>query len=152
MRRKEREITSRAAIDLILHSSTVMNLAFADNNIPFLVPVFYAYDGSVLYFHSAQAGTKIDIMKRNSTVCFEISVDQGFIEDDLACDFEAKHRTVIGLGKTSFIEDDAEKINVLNMIVGRFSDRKFAYPKGNLDHTAVIRIDIQSIKGKTHGY
>lgn len=152
MRRKEREISNRAEIDGIINASTVMNLAFADNNIPFLVPVFYAYDGSVLYFHSAQAGTKIEIMKRNNVVCFAISVDQGFIENDLACDFEAKHRTVIGLGKTSCIEDESEKIRILDMIVSRFSDKKFEYPKGNLAHTAVIRIDIDSIKGKTHGF
>jgi len=41
---------------------------------------------------------------------------------------------------------------VLDLIVGRFSDKKFEYPKANLVHTAVIRIDIDSIKGKTHGY
>jgi len=152
MRRKEREITSRQDINAIIRSTTVMHLGLADNNIPFIVPVFYAYDGGVLYFHSAQVGTKIEILKRNNTVCFEISVDQGFIEHDLACDFEAKHRTVIGLGKASFIEDEAEKITVLDLIVGRFSDKKFEYPKANLVHTAVIRIDIDSIKGKTHGY
>jgi len=152
MRRKEREISSRTEIDAIIQSSTIMHVALAENNIPFVVPVFYAYDGVSLFFHSAQSGSKIEIMKRNPNVCFEISVAEGVIESDTACDFEAKHRTVIGFGTTSFIEAEAEKIDVLNLIVARFSPKKFLYPSANLNNTAVIRIAIASIKGKMHGY
>ncbi len=152
MRRKEREITGREEIDAVIRSAKVMHLALADNNIPFLVPVFYAYDGMALYFHSARMGTKIEIMKRNNNVCFEISVDHGVIESDMACNFEAKHRTVIGFGKATFVEDEVEKIKVLDMIVAQFSDKKFEYPKTNLNSAAVIRIDIESIKGKKCGF
>jgi len=152
MRRKDREITGRAEIDAIILSAKVMHLALADNNIPFIVPVFYAYDGKSFYFHSSRAGTKIEIMRRNNNVCFEISIDHGVIESDSACDFEAKHRTVIGFGKAAFIEEEADKIKALDMVVAQFSDKKFVYPQGNLNHTAVIRIDIESMKGKKHGF
>lgn len=151
MRRKEREITDRKEIDGIIHTGKMMHLALSDNNLPFLVPVFYAYDGTSLYFHSAKAGTKIDIMKKNNNVCFEISIDNGVVESDMACDFEAKHRTVIGFGKAIFVEDEDQKIAVLNKIVAQFTHEKFEYPKGNLNATAVIRIDIEMIKGKKHG-
>jgi nitroimidazol reductase NimA-like FMN-containing flavoprotein (pyridoxamine 5'-phosphate oxidase superfamily) len=151
MRRRDREITDRAEIDAIIRSAKVMHLALADNNVPFLVPVFCAYDGTALYFHSAQAGTKIDIMKRNSNVCFEMSVDHGVIESGMACDFEAKHRTVIGFGRATFVEDEAEKIKAIDMVVARLSSKTFEYPKANLKRTAVIRIDIESIRGKKHG-
>lgn len=152
MRRKDREISDRAEIDAIIRSAKVMHLALADNNIPFLVPVFYAYAGTALYFHSAPVGTKIEIMKRNNNVCFEISVDHGVIESDIACDFEAQHRTVIGFGKATFVEDEVEKIKALDMIVAQFSSKKFEYPKTNLNCTRVIRIDIESIKGKNYGF
>ena len=151
MRRKQREITDTAEIADILKKGQVMNLALADNNIPFTVPVFYAYDGVAVYFHSALAGTKIEIMKKNSLVCFSVSIDNGVIESDKACDFEAKHRTVIGLGNAVFVEDEAEKIKALDMIVALFTDKKFEYPLSSLKGTAVIRIDIESIKGKKHG-
>lgn len=151
MRRKEREIVDRKEIDEILFAGKVMHLALANDNLPFLVPVFYAYDGKSLYFHSAKAGTKIEMMKRNNNVCFEISIDNGIVESDLACDFEAKHRTVIGFGKVVFVENENEKIDVLNRIVAQFTSRSFEFPKGNLQATAVIRIDIESVKGKKHG-
>lgn len=152
MRRKDREITDRKEIDAIIRAEKLMRIALVDDNVPFLVPVFYAFDGTALYFHSAQAGKKIEILKRNNNVCFEISVDHGIIESDAACDFEAKHRTVIGIGKAVFIEDEAEKRKALDLIVAHFSDKKFGYPKENLNHTAVIRIDINSVKGKKHGF
>jgi nitroimidazol reductase NimA-like FMN-containing flavoprotein (pyridoxamine 5'-phosphate oxidase superfamily) len=150
MRRKEREITDREEIDEILFSGKVMHLALSDDNMPFLIPVFYAYDGTSIYFHSAKAGTKIEIMKRNNNVCFEISIDHEIVEHDMACNFEAKHRTVIGFGKAEFVEDEIDKITALNRIVARFTDRKFEFPKGNLNATAIIRINIVSVKGKKH--
>ncbi|WP_459855844.1 pyridoxamine 5'-phosphate oxidase family protein [Humidesulfovibrio idahonensis] len=152
MRRMDREVTDRAEMDAIIGAGKVLHLALADGDMPFVVPVFYAYDGAALYFHSAKAGTKIDIMQRNSKVCFCITVDHGIIESDKPCDFEARHRTVIGFGRAVFVEDEAEKIKALNMIVGRFTDKAFEYPKANLKTTAVVRIEIASLKGKKHGF
>lgn len=152
MRRKDREITDRAEIEAIMRAAKVMHLALADNNMPFLVPVFFAYDGTALYFHSAPAGTKVEIMKRNNNVCFEMSMDHGVIASEKACDFEARHRTVIGFGKAVFVTDEGEKIRALDSIVAQLSDQKFDYPKANLERTAVIRIDIASVKGKKHGF
>jgi nitroimidazol reductase NimA-like FMN-containing flavoprotein (pyridoxamine 5'-phosphate oxidase superfamily) len=151
LRRQDREISDRAEIDAILRAARVMYLALADNDVPFVVPVFFAYDGVAVYFHSAQAGTKVNILKRNPTACFAVSIDHGVVESARACDFEAKHRTVIGCGTAAFIEDEEDKVRALDRIVARFSDRKFDYPAANLAHTAVIRIAIESLKGKKHG-
>jgi len=152
LRRKDREITDRTEIDAIINEATVLHLALANGNTPFVVPVFYAYDGAALYFHSAKAGSKIEILKRNNAVCFCITVDHGIIESEVPCDFEARHRTVIGTGTAAFIEDEDGKRTALDAIVARFTDRKFDYPKANFKATAVIRIAIDSIKGKKHGF
>ncbi|THF65992.1 pyridoxamine 5'-phosphate oxidase family protein [Pseudothauera nasutitermitis] len=151
MRREAREIKDRKEIDAILGAARLMRIALTDGNVPFLVPVFYAYDGQALYFHSAPQGSKVEIMKRNDLVCFEVSIDHGIIEDEMICDFEARHRTVIGLGRTRFVGDRAEKIRALDLIVARFTNRAFEYPVANLDRTLVVRIDIDSVKGKQHG-
>jgi uncharacterized protein len=151
MRRKDREITDRDEINAILASGKVMHLALCDGATPFLVPLFYAFDGTALFFHSANAGRKIEILKRNSQVCFSVSLDHGVIESDQACDFEARHRTVIGFGIASFVESHEEKIQALDRIVGQFTTAAFKYPEANVRCTAVIRIDIASVKGKKHG-
>lgn len=152
MRRKDREITDRNEIDEIIRSTNVMHLALSSDSIPFVVPLFYVYDGGSLYFHSAKAGTKIDIIKKNNRACFEITVDHGIIPDNNACDFEAKHRTVIGLGSVYFVEDLTEKKRILQRIIGRFSDKTFDLPDARVNNTIVARIDFDSIKGKKHGF
>ena len=152
MRRDEREITDPAQIDAILQHGRVMYIALAANDIPFLVPVFYVWNGVSLWFHSARSGSKIDIMRKNSRVCFAVSNFDGIIDDPLACNYEARHRTVIGLGKTHFVDDDAEKITMLHQLMARFSDKTFTFPAANVKATQVVRIDIDSLKGKQHGY
>lgn len=152
MRRKDREITDRAEIDAILHAAKFMHLALADDNVPFLVPLFYAYDGRVLYFHSARSGTKIEILKRNNRVCFCVSLVEEVLDNEVACDFEVKHRTAIGTGRAAFVEDAEEKRRALDAIVARFTTKKFAYPAANFAVTTVVRIEIDSLKGKKHGF
>ncbi|MBP2198837.1 pyridoxamine 5'-phosphate oxidase family protein [Pantoea cypripedii] len=152
MRRDEREITEPAQIDAILQEGRVMYIALACEDMPFLLPVFYVWDGTALWFHSARSGSKIDMMKRNANICFAVSSYGGIIEDPLACNFEARHRTVIGLGKTHFVDDDSEKVTMLHRLMARFSDKTFTFPAANLTATQVIRIDITSLKGKQHGY
>lgn len=151
MRRKEREITDKNEIDEILYKGKVMHLALSEDNSPFLVPLFYAYDGKSVYFHSAKAGTKIEILKKNKKVCFEVSIDNGIVESESACDFEARHRTVIGFGKAFFVENKEEKVGALNKIVAKFTEKKFEFPEGNLNATTVVRIEIDLLKGKKHG-
>lgn len=151
MRRKDREITDRAEIDAILAEGNLMRIALVDGDMPFLVPVHYVFDGKDLFFHSAKAGSKMEILARNDNVCFEVGLDHGTIEAEVACDFEARHRTVIGIGKARAVEAEAEKVAVLDRIVARFTDRRFEYPKATLAHTAVTRIEIVSVKGKKHG-
>ena len=150
MRRHHREIKDRSEIDAILCRETVMHLALSDNNVPFVVPLFFAYDGTSIYFHSARFGTKMEILQHNSNVCFEVSINEGVIHSDAACDFEARHRTVIGFGYARMVLDTAEKTKALDLIVARFTDKKFDYPKDTLERTQVVRIDITAIKGKSY--
>ncbi|WP_264645802.1 pyridoxamine 5'-phosphate oxidase family protein [Candidatus Symbiopectobacterium sp. NZEC127] len=152
MRRDEREITDPTIMDAILREERVMYIALANNDVPFLVPVFYVWDGTALYFHSARSGSKIELIKRNNTLCFAISHYGGVVEDALACNFEARHRTVIGMGKAQFINDNQEKIPILQRLMAGFTDRHCAFPDANLQATLVIRIDIDSMKGKQHGF
>ena len=152
MRRTDRLVTDENVINDILSNNHLMHVALSENNIPFLVPLFYAWKNKALYFHSASNGTKIKILKNNPVVCFEVSDYQGIIPNEMACNFEAKHRTVIGLGKAEFITDIHEKISALDDIVARFTEQKFEYPSAQIAHTNIVKISIESMKCKQHGF
>ena len=66
--------------------------------------------------------------------------------------FETKHRTVVGHGRAEFVEDAADKRRALDLIVAQFSDQTFDYPENTVRNTVVVRIEIETIKGKKHGF
>lgn len=77
---------------------------------------------SISIFHSAKAGSKIDILNKQSGLLCHFHTTR-CDESDLACNFEGKHKTVIGTGLAeSFTEQ--EKIAVLDKIVGLFTTKR----------------------------
>ena len=51
-------------------------LGLAFQNEPYVVPVSYGYDQGRIFFHSAKQGKKVDFMRRNNKVCFEVDDEQ----------------------------------------------------------------------------
>ncbi|QQO09963.1 pyridoxamine 5'-phosphate oxidase family protein [Breznakiella homolactica] len=154
MRRKDREITDVNEILEVINSCKVCRLAMADNNRPYIVPLNFGYtfegDRMVLYFHSAKTGEKIDIMKKNGTVCFEMDGDHTLIEGPHACDYGFAYRSVIGFGTVSFIEDDKEKTFALNTIMKHQTDdsREYTYGENHLRNVCVYKVICSSFTGK----
>ena len=78
MRRQDRELTDPADLLYVLEKADVCHLALSDNNVPYLVTMNFGLkhdQNLILYFHCAREGKKIDILKRNSLVCFGADID-----------------------------------------------------------------------------
>lgn len=58
-------------IEALLRETVVGRIACHQDDFIYLVPVSYAYDGTYIYAHSNE-GTKLDVMRKNPNVCFEI--------------------------------------------------------------------------------
>ena len=58
-------------MDDIIRGSNVCRIALAKDNIPYIVPVSFGYDGESIYIHTAKEGKKINIIKNNNNLCFE---------------------------------------------------------------------------------
>lgn len=66
-----------------------------------------------------------------------------------------KYYSVIGFGKTHFIECDDEKREALDIIMQKYGDKQdkpFEYSKSALDKTALIKVEIEDLTGKKSGY
>jgi nitroimidazol reductase NimA-like FMN-containing flavoprotein (pyridoxamine 5'-phosphate oxidase superfamily) len=152
MRRKEREIKDVAAIDAIFNRAWVCRLAMCENNQPYVVPLCFGYKENTLYFHSAPEGRKVEVLKRNSRVCFEVDLDQELVRGSEACKWGMKYRSIIGFGKASFVEDPDEKKRALDLIMDHYAGGSFAYQENAIRNILVIRVDILSVTGKQAGY
>ncbi len=59
-------------IDELLSDAPFGRLALADGEVPCIVPLSYVYANKTIYFHSWHEGKKIEIMRNNPKVCFEV--------------------------------------------------------------------------------
>ena len=73
MRRSEKEITDKLAIEKIINASLVCRLALSDGNQPYIVPLCFGYQDRTLYFHSALEGKKIDILKKINALALSLT-------------------------------------------------------------------------------
>lgn len=149
MQRTEQEITSRSHINLIIQKSTICRLAFCQNNRPYLVPLSFGYDGEKIYFHTSQEGMKIDYLRQNNQVCFELEYEVKILENaQKACGWSVSFFSVIGFGKVSEIFIDDEKVNALNHIMRHYSNRTWRFEKKSIDSCRLWMIEIISMTGK----
>jgi nitroimidazol reductase NimA-like FMN-containing flavoprotein (pyridoxamine 5'-phosphate oxidase superfamily) len=152
MRRMDKEITDRDVIDAIINESKFCRLGLSEDDRPYIVPVSFGYDGAALYFHGALEGKKIDILRKNSNVCFEFDSDGESISSGESCSWSVRYKSVIGYGKARLLEDADSKLSALEIIMRHYSEKSFDYPEEALNKTAVIQVDIETITGKMSGY
>lgn len=150
MRRKDREITNQTEIEAVLKKAFVCHLGLSDGEQPYVVPMNFGYEDGHIYLHGADEGRKIEILKKNNKVCFEMETFQSEIikGGDQPCDWGTSFRSVIGFGTAELLETDEDKIRGLNIILKPHDDRSFTFPESMLKMTAVIDITITEMTGK----
>lgn len=147
MRRKEREISDPKVLESIIKKANVCRLAMCEGDVPYVVPLCFGYEKGALYFHSAIEGRKLEILKKNPKVCFEIDIDCELIKSDDRCTM--KYKSVIGFGRASFIEVLEDKRNALDLIMRHYNQEPVPYPEPVLTNMlAVIKVEIEEMTGK----
>lgn len=148
MRRSDKEVTDKKAIEDIILRSKVCKLAMCEENIPYIVPLCFGFKDNTLYFHSALKGKKIDILKKNPNVCFEFEILTQIIKSAEACKWGMKYRSVIGFGTAGFITDEDLKRQALDVIMNQYADGSFIYEEASLKSVIIIKVEIHSMTGK----
>ena len=149
MRRADKEISSRAEIDAIVHGCVVCRLGFAVGTEPYVVPVSFGYDGRGLYFHTARTGRKIRCMEANSRVCFEVERNVQLVRDpERPCEWSFAFESVIGFGTVYELTSRVDKEQGLNRIMEHYSGRHWRFDPTETRNVRVWRLVIESITGK----
>ena len=139
-------------IDLIISKANVCRLGLSVDNNPYIVPLNFGYKERCLYFHTPKVGKKIDMIKTNNRVCFELDIDCEVAGAENPCDWTMKFRSVVGYGRASLLDDTEEKRRALDIIVEHYSGRVNEYNEKLVDRLVIIKVEIQSMTGKKSGY
>ena len=123
MRRYDKEIKNKNTIEWILKEAKICRIGLCENNKPYIVPMNFGFKDNCLYLHSAHAGKKIDILNKNNNFCFEVDIKTELVTSKNACNCGMKYYSVVGFGKSHFIEDINEKKEALDIIMQKYSNR-----------------------------
>jgi nitroimidazol reductase NimA-like FMN-containing flavoprotein (pyridoxamine 5'-phosphate oxidase superfamily) len=129
-------------------------LGLAEDNWPYVVPLNYGYryaEGVLtVYIHGAARGKKWEIIKKNSTACFEVDSGHQLIEADKACSHAFAYESVIGFGHIAVIDAQSEKADALNVIMNHQTGKVITYHFSDteIDSVAVYKLTIDEFTGK----
>ena len=132
------EIGYREARELLLNQS-IGRLGCCRENMPYVIPVNYFFDGEDIYIHSLP-GRKIQTMRANPYVCLQ--VDE--IEDSF------NWLSVIAFGRfEEVLYDTAERDRILAAMFQRFPHLTPVESKArdSMSEVIVFRIRIERITG-----
>ena len=153
MRKQNKRITDLAIIFNLLDTCHVGRLAtISSDGWPMIKPLNFARDGWSLYFHCAMEGEKLDDIRRDCRVCFEVDLPIAYAKGSIEnpCQAHYLYRSVIIRGRAFRVEDRAEKIRALDCLMRKFQpETDFSgYSDEKLDITGIVRIDIDDLAGK----
>ena len=121
MRRTDREVTDREKQMEILHVCKVARIGIQDGKGVYVVPVNFGLvietDKLTMYVHGAKEGKKLDLIKENPYVGFEMDCKDELVEGKVACQYSYYYASIIGSGKASVVEDQEEKCKALAAIM-----------------------------------
>lgn len=135
----------------IIESAKYVTVAMSRNNEPYIVTLSHGYDRerNCIYFHCAQEGKKIDILRENNVVWGQALEDHGYA--DGSCDH--LYATTQFRGKVVFVEDSEEKENALSVMIHQLeSDPQKVtddqITEESVERVNIGRIDIDFMSGK----
>lgn len=95
-------------IETLLKSEIIGRLACFADEIGYVVPISYAYDGEYIYVH-AKEGMKVDMMRKNPKVCFQTDKMQDM----------ANWQSVVVWGEYEELKSETERAKALKKLMDR---------------------------------
>ena len=149
MRRGKQEL-SQAEVDQILEEGTSGVLAVAgEGGYPYAVPLSYVYAEGKLYFHCAQAGHKLDALRREPKASFcVIGQDQVVPEE-----YTSYFRSVIAFGKVRILEEDGEKRRAIERLAAKYApgdsqDQRARAIEREWKPLCMLEMELEHVTGK----
>ena len=145
MTKRERQITDPQQIQHILDTAKVLHLGLCADNEPYVVPMNYGYtlegEKLVLYLHSAVQGKKLDMIRANPKVFFELECDLRPFEGRLPCQYGCSYSSVMGRGEARLVGDVEEKKKAMSILMKTQTGKDFSFEDPLVSIVTVIRID-----------
>ena len=152
------EIKSKERIIEFLSSQQTGRISSIDENgFPQIIPMNFVFISDAVYVHSHIRGEKLDNIRRNQKVGFEVDKSLEFLPSYFSDPTDASladtlYISVVIKGNASIVSDKEEKTNALNGLMKKYQPEGGYEPiKPDMDvlkEVEVIKIIPESLRGK----
>jgi len=152
------EIKSKEKIIEFLSSQQTGRISSIDKDgYPQVIPMNFVFNNDVIYMHSHVRGEKLDNIRRNQKVGFEVDKSLEFLPSYFSDPTDASladtlYISVVIKGNASIVLDKKEKTIALNGLMKKYQPEGGYEPikpeMDVLDEVVVIKVVPESLKGK----
>ena len=152
MTKRELQVTDLNEIRGILDTAKVLHLGLAVDNEPYVVPMNYGYtlegEKLTIYHQSALRGKKLDMMRANPKVFFELDCHWKPFEGVKPCQYGLSYSSIMGRGEATLVEDVEEKMHAMTVLMKTQTGKDFSFNEKLVGMVGVIRIDVAEYTAK----
>ena len=155
MRRADREVRDPERIEDVIRRCHTCRIGLHDGEDIYIVPLNFGYaktDGAyTFYFHGAGEGKKLDLIRENPSVGFEMDTGYALHTADVACGHSARFESVIGTGTASIVTDLGEKRRGLSLLMEHVTGKgAWNFDEKMVDAVAIFKVEVRSLACKEH--
>jgi len=144
-------------VEFLNQESTGRIASIDERGFPQIIPMNFVFLDEVIYMHSHVKGEKIDNIKREPKVGFEVDKNLEFLPSYFSDPEDASladtfYISVVIKGEAKIVEDKNEKVRALNGLMRKYQPEGKYVPMNSdmavLEHTAVIKVIPNEMNGK----
>ena len=152
MTKREYQITDEQELRRILDTAKVLRLGLSVDGEPYIYPMNYGYtleNGELkLYLHSAVNSHKLELLRKNPGVCFQLDCDNIPFEGRVACQYGLAYHSISGRARAVLVEDVEEKMEAMSVLMKTQTGGDFTFNERLVSIVAVIRLDVTEYTAK----
>lgn len=147
-------VTDLEWMKTLLKEEEICHLAMSENDNPYIVPINYAYMDDMLVLHCAMQGKKLDLIRKNPSVCLAINRHPDKVKYHAEKKCHYRYQSVIVYGKARFVEKAEDRVKWINKFRGYFNNRLPWTNSPNQDNITtaercgIIIVDIESMTAR----
>ncbi len=155
---KKYEIKSKKKMIDFLNSQPAGRIASIDKNgYPQVIPMNFVYSDDAVYMHSHPFGEKLDNIRRNPDVGFEVDrhicfLPSYYFHPTDASQADTLYISVVIKGKAQIVEYNEEKARALNALMEKYQKEgryeRLDAAMSTVHETAIIKVSPLDMRGK----
>lgn len=151
-RGNKRATYDRALVHSVLDDSYLCHVGAKMADRPMVQPTFHWREGDKLYIHGSSKNGLFQTLIKGEEACITVTILDGLVMARSAFHHSANYRCVMIFSKARVVEDDAEKLRILDLMMQKITPDRMDGVRGpnpqELKATTVLEFEISEVSAK----